>query len=388
MEVDFDVHGRSEVATFSPGPPRCAVASTLTSGNAGDSIVQVSLTVLVPAAANDAGAAGGAATLTALSFSCLSISSRRAKGITLNASSRTWSGPRRRSIARSARSATSATRTSGQPRARLSRLPRSTRRRCRPFARGERHARGERRPSADARAVRRIAVRGRDDSRPDLDTATARVLIVGAMRTIRTSLVAFVIGTLAVTSLSLSIERSAWADEQEGLCEEGGRSERTRLRDGPGGALAAAVRGPTRAAGRGDAAAAPRRSLRPRRSARPRLRRRRVIVTSRIAPRQTLSSGPGMSMRVRRCTPRPSSSTAASARARTPACASSGPARSRWAGGWTTSVRYNVRGDASGVHAATALVRGPRVLSHGPDEERPRRLLSTRDRRLHRLGPR
>ena len=56
LEVDFDVQGRSEVATFSPGPPACAVASTLTSGNAGDAMVQVTLDVVVPAGSSDAGA--------------------------------------------------------------------------------------------------------------------------------------------------------------------------------------------------------------------------------------------------------------------------------------------------------------------------------------------
>jgi hypothetical protein len=69
--VDFDVAGRSEVATFSPGPPGCAVASTLTSGNAGDSIVEVPLTVLVPAAAGDAGASGASSFLSSLAFFCL-----------------------------------------------------------------------------------------------------------------------------------------------------------------------------------------------------------------------------------------------------------------------------------------------------------------------------
>jgi hypothetical protein len=69
VEVAFDVAGRSEVATFSPGPPGCAVASTLTSGNAGDSIVEAPLTVLVPAVAADAGASG--ASLSSLAFFCL-----------------------------------------------------------------------------------------------------------------------------------------------------------------------------------------------------------------------------------------------------------------------------------------------------------------------------
>ena len=76
LEVDFDVSGRSEVATFSPGPPACAVASTLKSGNAGDAIVQVPLTVLIPAEASDAGDAGdasdsgGSTPLSALTFFC------------------------------------------------------------------------------------------------------------------------------------------------------------------------------------------------------------------------------------------------------------------------------------------------------------------------------
>jgi hypothetical protein len=76
LEVDFGVDGRSEVATFSEGPPRCAVPSTLTSGNAGDAIVQVSLTVLVaPDAgdagnARDAGTSGTATPRSALSFFC------------------------------------------------------------------------------------------------------------------------------------------------------------------------------------------------------------------------------------------------------------------------------------------------------------------------------
>ncbi len=55
IEIDFDVAGRSEVATFSPGPPQCDVASTLTSGNAGDAIAHVPLTVLVPSPTLDAG---------------------------------------------------------------------------------------------------------------------------------------------------------------------------------------------------------------------------------------------------------------------------------------------------------------------------------------------
>jgi hypothetical protein len=59
-EIDFDVEGRSEVAVFSPGPPQCTVASTLTSGNAGDAIVSEPLTVVVPAASGDAGVAGDA----------------------------------------------------------------------------------------------------------------------------------------------------------------------------------------------------------------------------------------------------------------------------------------------------------------------------------------
>jgi hypothetical protein len=70
VEIDFDIDGRSEVATFSPGPPACAVASTLTSGNAGDAIVQVPLMVLVPTDAGDAGASG-APTFSSLAFSCL-----------------------------------------------------------------------------------------------------------------------------------------------------------------------------------------------------------------------------------------------------------------------------------------------------------------------------
>jgi hypothetical protein len=86
IEVDFAIDGRTEVATFSPGPPGCAVASTLTSGNAGDAIVHVPLTVLVPAAAGeaadagdagdageagDAGGSGEARSLAALAFYCL-----------------------------------------------------------------------------------------------------------------------------------------------------------------------------------------------------------------------------------------------------------------------------------------------------------------------------
>lgn len=74
VEVDFEIDGRSEVATFSPGPPQCAVASTLTSGNAGDAIVQAPLTVLVPADAGDAGDGGGSgapASFSSLSFYCL-----------------------------------------------------------------------------------------------------------------------------------------------------------------------------------------------------------------------------------------------------------------------------------------------------------------------------
>jgi len=61
LEVDFDVQGRSEVATFSPGPPACDVASTLTSGNAGDAMVTVTLDVVVPAGASDAGASDAGA---------------------------------------------------------------------------------------------------------------------------------------------------------------------------------------------------------------------------------------------------------------------------------------------------------------------------------------
>lgn len=79
FEIDFDIQGRSEVATFSPGPPACDVASTLTSGNAGDAIVQAPLTVLVPAYASDAGAGGDAgdggsvpaSPLSSLTFFCL-----------------------------------------------------------------------------------------------------------------------------------------------------------------------------------------------------------------------------------------------------------------------------------------------------------------------------
>jgi hypothetical protein len=56
LEVDFDVQGRSEVATFSPGPPACDVASTLRSGNPGDAIATVTLEVVVPAAASAADA--------------------------------------------------------------------------------------------------------------------------------------------------------------------------------------------------------------------------------------------------------------------------------------------------------------------------------------------
>ena len=67
VEVDFDVDGRLEVATFSAGPPGCDVASTLTSGNAGDAIVSAPLTVLVPAYASDAGAA---TSFSSLSFYC------------------------------------------------------------------------------------------------------------------------------------------------------------------------------------------------------------------------------------------------------------------------------------------------------------------------------
>lgn len=72
LEVDFDVAGRSEIAVLSPGPPACAAASTLTSGNAGDAIVQTPLTVLVPAQASDAGATtdGGAAPASAFMFFC------------------------------------------------------------------------------------------------------------------------------------------------------------------------------------------------------------------------------------------------------------------------------------------------------------------------------
>ncbi len=51
LEVDFDVQGRSEVAVFSPGPPACQVASTLTSGNPGDAMVQVTLEVTMPSSA-------------------------------------------------------------------------------------------------------------------------------------------------------------------------------------------------------------------------------------------------------------------------------------------------------------------------------------------------
>ena len=50
LEVDFDVQGRSEVATFSPGPPACDAASTLRSGNPGDAVATVTLAVVVPAA--------------------------------------------------------------------------------------------------------------------------------------------------------------------------------------------------------------------------------------------------------------------------------------------------------------------------------------------------
>jgi hypothetical protein len=77
VEVDFTIDGRTEVATFSPGPPGCAAASTLTSGNAGDAIVHIPLAVLVPADAGgvgDAGAAGDAGgdrSLAALAFYCL-----------------------------------------------------------------------------------------------------------------------------------------------------------------------------------------------------------------------------------------------------------------------------------------------------------------------------
>ncbi len=63
LEVDFDVQGRSEVATFSPGPPACDVASTLTSGNPGDAIAKVTLGVVFPApAASDGGADASAGT--------------------------------------------------------------------------------------------------------------------------------------------------------------------------------------------------------------------------------------------------------------------------------------------------------------------------------------
>jgi hypothetical protein len=74
IEVAFAIDGRTEVATFSPGPPGCAVASTLTSGNAGDAIVRVPITVLVPSEAGDAGdggASGGAGALAGLAFYCL-----------------------------------------------------------------------------------------------------------------------------------------------------------------------------------------------------------------------------------------------------------------------------------------------------------------------------
>jgi hypothetical protein len=74
LEIDFDVLGRTEVATFSPGPPACDVASKLTSGNAGDAIVTAPLTVLLPAYPGDAGDAGDAAPTSprsALTFFCL-----------------------------------------------------------------------------------------------------------------------------------------------------------------------------------------------------------------------------------------------------------------------------------------------------------------------------
>jgi len=48
VEVHFDIDGRSEVATLSPGLPGCAVASMLTSGNTGDAVVQVPLMLVVP----------------------------------------------------------------------------------------------------------------------------------------------------------------------------------------------------------------------------------------------------------------------------------------------------------------------------------------------------
>lgn len=75
-EVDFDVEGRSYVATFSPDPAHCALASNIVSGDPGGPSAQTPLTVLTfagaPVDVGDAGDAGAvAASPGSLMFYCL-----------------------------------------------------------------------------------------------------------------------------------------------------------------------------------------------------------------------------------------------------------------------------------------------------------------------------
>ena len=75
-EVDFSVEGRSYVATFSPDPAHCALASNFVSGDPGGPMAQTPLTVLTfagaPVEAGDAGDAGAAAASPgSLTFYCL-----------------------------------------------------------------------------------------------------------------------------------------------------------------------------------------------------------------------------------------------------------------------------------------------------------------------------
>lgn len=68
LEIDFEVQGRAYVATFSPDPVRCAVASSLVSGKPEGPSTTTPLTVLeVAGEAADAGGSTGAP----LMFYCL-----------------------------------------------------------------------------------------------------------------------------------------------------------------------------------------------------------------------------------------------------------------------------------------------------------------------------
>jgi hypothetical protein len=78
-EVDFSVEGRSYVATFSPDPVHCPLASNVVSGDPGGPQAQTPLTVVTfagaPVDVSDAGDAGGGGAVAAspgsLAFYCL-----------------------------------------------------------------------------------------------------------------------------------------------------------------------------------------------------------------------------------------------------------------------------------------------------------------------------